>query len=124
MPLIKCAECGKEISDKAFSCPHCGAPLNEEEQLNNPFRPKKVDLNIEKFEITDKKWKKYYALGIPLLAIGLPLFFYNLMMGVMGSATGVASTSSAGWFLLGLLFSGIGGILCLIALIGNWWQRG
>ncbi len=26
MALIKCAECGKEISNKAASCPHCGAP--------------------------------------------------------------------------------------------------
>tara|TARA_B100001250_G_C19674444_1_gene733005 strand:+ start:21 stop:449 length:429 start_codon:yes stop_codon:yes gene_type:complete len=26
MALIKCSECGKEISDKAASCPHCGNP--------------------------------------------------------------------------------------------------
>lgn len=26
MALIACSECNKEISDKAFSCPHCGAP--------------------------------------------------------------------------------------------------
>ena len=26
MALIKCGECGKEISDKAASCPGCGAP--------------------------------------------------------------------------------------------------
>jgi len=25
MGLIKCKECGKEISDKAQKCPHCGA---------------------------------------------------------------------------------------------------
>lgn len=24
MSIIKCKECGKEISDKAASCPHCG----------------------------------------------------------------------------------------------------
>ena len=29
MALIKCQECGKEISDKATSCPHCGAVTNE-----------------------------------------------------------------------------------------------
>ena len=27
MALINCNECGKEISDKATSCPHCGAPI-------------------------------------------------------------------------------------------------
>lgn len=26
MALIACSECGKEISDKAASCPTCGAP--------------------------------------------------------------------------------------------------
>ena len=26
MALIKCYECGKEISEKAPFCPHCGAP--------------------------------------------------------------------------------------------------
>lgn len=28
MALIKCHECGKEISDLAKTCPHCGAPTN------------------------------------------------------------------------------------------------
>lgn len=29
MALIICPECGKEISDKAISCPHCGCPASE-----------------------------------------------------------------------------------------------
>ncbi len=29
MALIKCSECGKEISDKATSCPHCGFVTDE-----------------------------------------------------------------------------------------------
>ena len=28
MALIKCHECGKEISDLAKTCPNCGAPTN------------------------------------------------------------------------------------------------
>lgn len=27
MALINCPECGKEISDKAASCPNCGCPI-------------------------------------------------------------------------------------------------
>lgn len=27
MALVDCSECGNQISDKAISCPHCGAPL-------------------------------------------------------------------------------------------------
>lgn len=29
MALLNCPECGKEISDKAESCPNCGYPINE-----------------------------------------------------------------------------------------------
>lgn len=27
MAMVKCAECGKEVSDKATRCPTCGAPI-------------------------------------------------------------------------------------------------
>lgn len=29
MALVKCPECGKEISDKAVNCPNCGCPKND-----------------------------------------------------------------------------------------------
>lgn len=29
MALIKCTECGKEFSDKASNCPHCGCPIED-----------------------------------------------------------------------------------------------
>lgn len=29
MALIQCPECGKEVSDKARKCPHCGYPLED-----------------------------------------------------------------------------------------------
>lgn len=31
MALINCPECGKEVSDKAASCPNCGCPIEKEE---------------------------------------------------------------------------------------------
>jgi hypothetical protein len=33
MALIKCTECGKEISDRAESCPGCGCPLTSKSDL-------------------------------------------------------------------------------------------
>lgn len=35
MALIKCPECGKEISDKASACIHCGFPLSTTPQSIN-----------------------------------------------------------------------------------------
>ena len=32
MALIKCPECGKEISDQATSCPNCGYPISNEKK--------------------------------------------------------------------------------------------
>ena len=32
MALIKCSECGKEISDKASVCPSCGMPLQSRDR--------------------------------------------------------------------------------------------
>lgn len=32
MALISCSECGKQISDKAMSCPNCGSPINQKTQ--------------------------------------------------------------------------------------------
>ena len=30
MALIKCPECGREVSDKALSCPNCGYPISQD----------------------------------------------------------------------------------------------
>ena len=33
MALIICRECGKEISDQAASCPYCGCPVGENQNV-------------------------------------------------------------------------------------------
>lgn len=33
MSLIICSECGKEISDKATACIHCGCPIKKDTPL-------------------------------------------------------------------------------------------
>ena len=41
MALIKCPECGKEISDKAESCIYCGYPLKENKVIQPVQEEKK-----------------------------------------------------------------------------------
>ena len=37
MALIKCPECGKEISDQATACPNCGCPVKQSTTpISNP----------------------------------------------------------------------------------------
>ncbi len=37
MAIISCPSCGKSVSDKSFSCVHCGAPLVREPDNSPPF---------------------------------------------------------------------------------------
>jgi len=38
MAMIRCGECGKEVSDKAASCPNCGAPVDPETAIAAPSK--------------------------------------------------------------------------------------
>lgn len=37
MALIKCPECGADISDKADSCPKCGNPMSKARNSSSPI---------------------------------------------------------------------------------------
>lgn len=41
MALIFCPECGKEISDAAGACPHCGYPIQKPQPQDAPPSPRK-----------------------------------------------------------------------------------
>lgn len=65
MALIKCSECGKDISDKAHSCPNCGNPTND--LLKSPEKNKtKMETSQRKQGGLDKQKlkdaaKKYFT---------------------------------------------------------------
>ena len=63
MALIKCPECGKEVSDKALTCIHCGCPLVEKNHciINGVdvdcsflFDPKYEDIEIKELMMMEK----------------------------------------------------------------------
>ena len=55
MALIKCPECGKEISNKAPACVHCGYPLDNSDVIDNKIKEEVSDSSIIE---EDKKNKK------------------------------------------------------------------
>ena len=53
MALIKCPECGHEVSDKSNMCVNCGCPLNLQNTVTIEF-PKDNDVMIKmKYEVKD-----------------------------------------------------------------------
>lgn len=97
MALIKCLECGKEISDKAVSCPNCGNPIIS--TTINSQSNGKVEI-----EMTNKKWKKR-----SLIALGL--FFLGW----------ITMTKSVG---LGFFIIFIAVCVGVTARVGAWWTNG
>lgn len=47
MALIKCPECGKEISDKSLSCPNCGCPASGFLKQNEVEKTKNENENVK-----------------------------------------------------------------------------
>lgn len=39
MALVRCGECQREVSDKAASCPNCGAPVDVASSISAPKEP-------------------------------------------------------------------------------------
>ncbi len=110
MTLIKCFECGKDVSDKALTCPNCGNPLNSKAQQiqiqTNPTRPMLVEPVM-----VNKKWKK--AKLFSWVAIILGLIF-------MGNSGGSFNSSNP-YFWMGFCFVGYGILALIISKIGAWY---
>src|SRR6266849_10809147 len=73
MALIKCSECGKDVSDKAPTCPNCGNPINMVNSsvvqvANAPGH----NFHVEP-ELTSKTWKQVKI--VSWLGTILGLFF-------------------------------------------------
>lgn len=61
MALIKCPECGKEISDRATSCPNCGYPMVAKNHciingidIDCSFIFNDYDIELKQMEMADK----------------------------------------------------------------------
>ena len=67
MALIKCSECGKEISDKSKSCIHCGYDLS----------------NVEEFSNVIIKKEKHAKLKGTIITIVVLLVFFGIGFGVV-----------------------------------------
>jgi uncharacterized membrane protein YvbJ len=66
MALITCSECSKEVSDKAFSCPSCGAPIT-----SPSHEPLKVTLSEKSHTYTTRTGGKWEGIGFLMIVGGM-----------------------------------------------------
>lgn len=112
MALIKCPECGKEISDRAGNCPNCGYPISDDyeiERKNSKHGILSIVIGIIAWIalFTAKHW----------LAFSMPLFIISSVLGIK---------SDKKYSIAGILISGAGialsvGMLliCAISVFGK-----
>lgn len=93
MALIKCNECGKDISDQAVSCPSCGNPLKDK---------------IITVQLTSKRWKLIKMISWVVFLVGLS----NAFAGNTPDAKAIGSMAAT-----------FGFIGILVGKFGAWWSN-
>lgn len=76
MALITCQECEKEVSDKAATCPNCGAPINDK---------------TTEIEMTNKSLKFYILISFFGVFFVAPFFWFIIKDFAIASAIGIFS---------------------------------
>lgn len=74
MALIKCTECGKEISDKANICPNCGCPVGRQNVESISSSLEQSDIN----QAEKKSVKKVIMITIIVSLVISGIIIYNI----------------------------------------------
>lgn len=76
MALIKCTECGKEISDKAEACPNCGCPVDEMDLPKNQMEELNINTDYDQESEKPKRriLKVVAVAAIVIIAAGIGIF--------------------------------------------------
>lgn len=80
MALIKCPECGKEISDKADACPYCGCPSIETVEAEKIKDSTKLIISV--FLCVLGYILAYFINTGILVIIPLVLFIISVILGI------------------------------------------
>lgn len=99
MSLIACAECGRQVSDKAASCPHCGAPI---------ATAAKAEATVTT-QLTSRKFELQQLIAVAAIIGGMLIAI-------------VAETAGARGFGGALAAAGL--IVFIVARARAWWHSG
>lgn len=106
MALIKCPECGEEVSDRNEKCIHCGYPLHEESTDNDDYeRPKRK---------TKQKRKKQKNSTLSTVACVLSIFTFTFIFGIIVAIVDLVKNKNDGNKHTGSYFAIIWGVCCLM----------
>ena len=94
MALMNCPECGKEVSDQAYSCPHCGyvvASSSSPVQSGTPIKPTLVGPQNRQVFLGSTGT----VVGMLMIGAGILLAFVLLPLGIVIAAVGAVLLTKA-----------------------------
>lgn len=100
MALIACPDCGKQASDAAAACIHCGRPL-----ARTTADSVGTDAHPVLIEQSSKRWKLGMIMGVGVALLGF-------VVAAQGSGAG------------GLILLVLGVLTFLFSVVANWWNHG
>ena len=142
MALIKCPECGKEVSDSAKSCPHCGYPLDKEQPVKQEVvdedrqfssEPEEIKRYRREIEICRSRRVVMVTIGSVLagvsliLIILLAIFYYRALVEIALANYSEPETmrlsSVVLWYVFGIVMASLamtgGMVLIVVGAVTN-----
>lgn len=112
MALIECGECHGDVSDKAASCPHCGAPVMQLAEV--------VDTGdrLTTTQQTSKQLKEQVLWAYLMMAVGVGML---VLMPLWLNAKGVAPTPYS--YGTGGAILALGVLWQVVNKIRIWWHH-
>ena len=108
MAIIKCQNCGNDVSDKARQCPHCQATINDTNGIETVLS--KGRIRTEKTNII--KNKRIYN------RVATKFNFVVWIVKFIGYVGGIIT-----WIVLANLENGLAGfVICIMTCIATWFS--
>lgn len=109
MAIIKCQNCGNDVSDKARQCPHCKATINDTNGIENIIN--NVRVRTETSNATNNNKRIYNK-------VATKFNFVVWVMKFLGYLGGIIS-----WIVLANLDNGLMGfVICVATCIMTWFS--
>lgn len=102
MALIKCNECGKEVSDKASVCMNCGSPIESSEKaldnanVNNTVANYEMNIKTNENVVNTNKCNGFSLAGFILSIVSFIIDIYGLvsLAALMFSIVGLVNSTN------------------------------